>query len=148
MLAADSPPNEVYNESERLGEQFNPNHADVPQESSVALFVVLINIDTRETMCHFTTFMVSHNFQVMSLVARFHDFKERLWVSERVPHVRHQFLIVVSCEVQELLWLNLEGLQLELDLLLLLFLCSRHQSGNIRVITCVFRNFNNLFALI
>ena len=101
MLAVDTTPYEVDHELESLLEQLRPNHANMPNESSVPLAVVLVDIDAGQAMGHLAPVVVRHDLQVVTLVSVFHLFEQLFWVVERITNFGHQLLIVVLGEFDE-----------------------------------------------
>ena len=118
MLAVDTTPYEVDHELESLLEQLRPNHANMPNESSVPLAVVLVDIDAGQAMGHLAPVVVRHDLQVVTLVSVFHLFEQLFWVVERITNFGHQLLIVVLGEFDEFSGVQFEWLQEQFDFFL------------------------------
>lgn len=122
MLALHSAPDEVNYQMQRLREQLRSNDADVAQECSVPLSIVLINIHTSKAMRHLAPVVVRYYFQIVALIACFHHFKQRLWIVEGVSDLGHQLLLVVLAEIDELGSVQFQRLQQQFHIFVLGFL--------------------------
>ena len=102
VLTVDPPPDEVNDELKGLWEQLCSDNAQVPKKSSVTLSVVLVNVDTGQTMGHFLAIVESNNLHVVTFVTSLHQLVKLFGLIRRTSKLRHQLLVIVLSKVQEL----------------------------------------------
>ena len=120
MVAVDASPDEVYNKRQRLWEELGSNDTNVAKEGAVTLGVSWINVDAGQSVGHLTPFMESNDLQIMSFITILHRIEECLGFTERCSKIRHQLVIVVVGKFYEFARSNLQGLQMQLNVFLLL----------------------------
>jgi hypothetical protein len=110
-------PDEIDAQLQGLGQHLCPYHTDMAQDHSNTPLTCLVDIETRQSMCHLFSFVEGHDLQVVSFVATLHQPEKGFRVVCGISHFRGQLLKVLIGKLDELAMLQLKRLELKQDFL-------------------------------